>query len=539
MLAPRRINTNRRARPHPLPAPVGGINRRDAITAMRAEDAVDMVNFFPGQSSVDFRRGYERIATLGTSAPVRMLIPYHYGVNRKLLAFSGTSIYELIPANSYFLTDDNGPTLLDDDDEPLEDEPELLSASHLSDADTSGYVSHVQVGARTIMCNGVDTPFSYDGSDIIAHGWTDASTTLDFADLSFVFAFNSRVYFVEKDTQSFWYGGVGAVQGALEKFDLALTGTFRGSLKLLTAITNDGGDGLDDLFVAIFSEGDVVVYRGSDPGDVANWTRVGTYRIGEPLSRFAHTSNGGDITVVTSRGYESLVRSTREGEGVKSRSMISDRIQKEVIQITKRTGDSDDWRLVTYNRGQMLIVQAPLATSPRHHVQNIDTARWTRFDLSDVRSFAILDRLCFVGDKNGRVHVFDTGDTDDGKQIVYSAQCAWNHLGPQGYKKIMQYLLLNITASHFPSMRISVANDFKKFLRSTTIGLRNQEDAVAFGEAYWDDANYWSGASQTREIRHKHGSEGKIFSLSVTAYGRRDDASWNAVTYYTTPGGLI
>lgn len=504
-----RVNRAQRTKPHEMAAPVGGWNNRDSVVAMRPEDAISLVNWFPSQGSVNARRGYARLIALAGGQSVQQLIPYEVGAVSKLLAMSGGKLFD------------------------------TAGGAELATGKTSNYVSYTRMGERLIMCNGVDAPFSYNGTAVVAHGFTDATATLDFSDLSFVTAFNSRIYFIEDNTQSFWYGGVGAVQGALEKFDLSLTGSFSGKLKILTAITQDGGDGADDIFVAIFSGGDVVAYKGTNPGDATNWSKVGVFKIGQPLSRFGHVANGGDVTIITSRGYETLVRSTREGEGVKIRSMASDKIQNEVTQIIKQTGASERWRVQLYNKGRMLIFQAPLASTIRHHVRNIDTGAWCRFSLPNLVSFAQLGSVLYCGDVNGVVHTFDTGDSDDGETIIFSASCAWTALGARGQKKMLHFMEFNFTGVYFPSMQISVAEDFGKHLRSTTLAIPNQEIPSSFGDSYWDDPSYWNNGSQTRGLKHKHGAEGKQFSLRLDMLGRVGDINWNSVTYYETRGGLL
>lgn len=538
----RRINTARRATPHAFPAPVGGWNNRDAITAMKPEDAIELVNWFPDQSYVRMRAGYTRIVDLGTDAPVGQLVPYHVGTDKCLLAFSaGRAILVNVDDGSYLspLSDDDDASELYDDDNatPLFDDAQILS---LTATPSSDYVSYAQMGNRLIMCNGGDEPFSFDGTELVPHGFVDINGVLIYSRLNFVHVHGSRVYFIEGGTQAFWYGDPNAVQGTLHKFDLGVTGSFRGELKILTSITGDGGEGgPDDLFVAIFSEGDVAVYQGTDPGDASNWRRIGVYKIGEPLSRFGHATNGGDITILTSRGYESLVRSTREGEGVRLKSLVSDKIQIEVSNLINVSGSSDLWRLTLYNRGQMLIVQAPLPTAMRHHVRNINTGAWCRFSLDNIHSWAILDQICYVGDKNGRVHIFDRGNADDDRAISYTAVCAWNSLRSPGFKKLIQGVFLNISASFFPNINVSIAKDFDKHTRFTTAGISGQESPVEWNQAYWDDNNYFGAGFSTREIYHKHGVEGKNLSLRLDMHGRNGHLFWNSTTYHETSGSMI
>jgi hypothetical protein len=46
-----------------VPAPIGGLNARDAIADMKATDAVIMDNWVPGPTSVSIRSGYVQWVT--------------------------------------------------------------------------------------------------------------------------------------------------------------------------------------------------------------------------------------------------------------------------------------------------------------------------------------------------------------------------------------------------------------------------------------------------------------------------------------------
>ena len=72
-----------------LPAPTGGWNARDNIAKMKPEDAVRLVNLFPGVASVDLRGGYSAHVT-GLPAQVETLMEYSGGATDKMFAASGT-----------------------------------------------------------------------------------------------------------------------------------------------------------------------------------------------------------------------------------------------------------------------------------------------------------------------------------------------------------------------------------------------------------------------------------------------------------------
>ena len=79
--------------PASLPAPTGGWNARDVLGEMQPNDAVALVNFFPGTTSVMQRLGYSRWAT-GIAGQVETLFSYASGTSRKLFAVAGGSIYD-------------------------------------------------------------------------------------------------------------------------------------------------------------------------------------------------------------------------------------------------------------------------------------------------------------------------------------------------------------------------------------------------------------------------------------------------------------
>ena len=92
------------------------------------------------------------------------------------------------------------------------------------DSDTSLYtiVSDkfhvVNFNGFGIGVSGEDTPIKISDSDIEELAITGITTP---ADLNYVLPFKNRLYFVEKDSSSFWYLPVRAIQGAASEFNLA------------------------------------------------------------------------------------------------------------------------------------------------------------------------------------------------------------------------------------------------------------------------------------------------------------------------------
>ena len=67
----------------------------------------------------------------------------------------------------------------------------------------------------------------------------------------------------------------GSVGGAAQVLDLSSIAKYGGHLVDLDTWTIDAGYGVDDNLVFITSNGEVIVYRGTDPSSAATWALAG------------------------------------------------------------------------------------------------------------------------------------------------------------------------------------------------------------------------------------------------------------------------
>ena len=83
-----------------IPAPVGGLNARDALANMDPQDAVIMRNWWPSTNYIEVRNGSSSWAT-GLPGWVQSLMTYSKGDGtRKLFAASGTGFYDVSRAGA-------------------------------------------------------------------------------------------------------------------------------------------------------------------------------------------------------------------------------------------------------------------------------------------------------------------------------------------------------------------------------------------------------------------------------------------------------
>uniref|UniRef100_UPI001953D7D1 hypothetical protein n=1 Tax=Klebsiella pneumoniae TaxID=573 RepID=UPI001953D7D1 len=63
---------------------------------------------------------------------------------------------------------------------------------------------------------------------------------------------------------------------------------------------------MSDLTVFVSSEGEVLIFSGTDPAAAATWQLKGRYQIGKPLGYRSLAKFGGDLAILTQDGLMSL-----------------------------------------------------------------------------------------------------------------------------------------------------------------------------------------------------------------------------------------
>lgn len=491
----------------PRPSPTGGWNARDEIGSMRPEDAQELINWFPLQSNVVTRPGYTQLCDTATGTQVLRLIAHEVNATKKLLAATGGKIYEVSTG----------------------------SASSLATGLGSNAWSSCTLSTYTFLANGVDTMKRYDGSTIADATFTGVSLDT----LIHVNTFKKRIFAVKKNTQSFWYGSSSSVTGALTEFNLGLTDSFRGELYMSVTISRDGGNGPDDFIVFIFSSGDAVVYQGSDPGDATNWSVVGKFNIGEPLSRASALAYGDDVIVLTTRGYESIKVSLPIGIPLNNAKLISDKIQLAVAERIAQQGKNDLWQLAVHSTSQMLIVNAPGYSTTEQHARNIGTKNWGKFKDLNATSWRLFDGKLYFGTSTGKVMTFGEGAiTDNGQPINAIATTAFDYFGAGAAKKKHSMQQLIFRSDIPPIYRASLTADFDEILPGPTMPAPTAEVSSAEWDAFDWDTTDWSSDSVSSAGWVQCGAVGYATALRLDMSTTRR-VYWNGVRYIFAQGGLI
>ena len=403
------INRSNKSANYTLPAPIGGLNVRDSLDTMAATDAIVMDNYIPTETKVMLRKGYVSYANLGHA--VHTLMEFKKDGEERFFAIGGGKLWDISSRDN------------------IKDLQKDYNNSEWQ---------YCQFRSRLLMVNGYDAPQSFyisEGGDI----WEDAEFSGDgliLQKLINVSVCKQRLFFVERGTLNAWYTeGVGEVQGNLLKFDLSSIVRRGGELLAVASWTQDAGQGVDDLTIFITSEGEVAVYRGSDPSNADDWSLCGVYQMSRPIGYRCAMQYQGDVVIICEDGYLPMSKALSLDKANSSQISFSDKIRGLVLERTKSGKHKSGWQSIIYGRGGYALFNVPVSQQFEQHVVNVNTGAWCRF--TNIRSFCwglFGDRLYFGSDEG--VFLFDEGYSDNKTHIMGVVEQAYSSLGTPNLKKI-------------------------------------------------------------------------------------------------------
>lgn len=410
------------------PAPVGGWNARDAWAAMAATDAIVLQNLVPRTSYVEGRGGYISHAT-GMTGNGKTLATYN--------KLDGTSFMYCTTASGVYDVSSSG----------------AVGASKA--ARTNGKHQWVNFGDGSsnylILVNGADKPLYYDGTTWTAVDAlsTPALTGLTTTKIVHVNVFKGRLIYIEKDTLSFWYLAAGAAGGALTEFPLDGEAVRGGYLMAMATWTVDGGNGPDDRAVFVTSEGEVIVYQGTNPSSATTWSKIGSYFLGKPLGRRCFAKFGGDLVLITENGCFPLSVALQSST-IDYTLALSDKIAPAFTAVARTYGSTFGWVPVVFPSQSALIVNIPFQEDGTHeqYVMNTFTKSWCRFTAWNAEDFVVYKSELYFCNGTATYKAW-TGLIDGVDDIVFYGKTAFSAFGRSGLlKEVKLYQpVLQVTGS--------------------------------------------------------------------------------------------
>lgn len=450
-----------------LPAPIGGWNSRDALSAMEPTDAIVLENFIPDVGGVQLRKGLTTWGTGLSGNYVETLMQFSptSGSNKQFAA-TPTIIYNVTTAGA---------------------------GSSSKTSMTNGRYSHVMfsnsAGNFLYICNGADTPAYYDGSV-----WTDTSFTgagLTITNLDFVHSHLNRLWFIEKNTLNAWYAPTSAISGTLTKLILGPFCKLGGRLVAIGTWTRDGGTGgADDYIVFVTSKGEVIIYNGTDPSILGSSAQIGVFKFAEPIGRRCLVRLGSDLGVLTSQGLQSLVQTLPQTEGQRATSAITDKIIGAVREAYHISGTAFGWQVFEYPKKNLLIMNVPVIErgTQNQYVMNTRSGAWCKFTSVNGGCWGLLGDVPYFGGNDGKVYKFDDDYNDDGANIIGTIQTAFSDFGTPAQKRFTMARGLFLSPSGYVP-RLSVKTDYDTSITDLTV-IQSDSGGTFWDLGDWDTAEW-------------------------------------------------
>lgn len=496
-----------------IQAPTGGWNARDSLAAMAPTDAVELLNYFPRTTECELRGGYTGHAT-GITGTVETLAVYN--------KMNGTS--------ELFALDDNDAW----------DVTTAGAATAQSVTITDGQCQYLNFGDGTnnwlILVNGVDSPLYYDGTTwtSVTGATTPALTGVTSSNLVHVNEYKGRLIFIEKDTLSFWYLAAGAAGGALTEFDLASFCKRGGYLMWSATWSFDSGDGPDDACVFMTSEGEVIVYRGTDPSTAADWVLTGVYYLAKPIGRRSFLKYEGDLIVITQSGVYPLSAALQSND---QRVALTDKINNAFNNSAVDYASNFGWDITYLPLKTALIFNIPVSTGSEQYVMNTLTGAWCRFDSWDGECFTEFNGELYFG-ASTVVRKAWTGTSDNSSEIVAIGQTAFNHFGNASQQKrftlFRPMLRVNGNINFLTGFDIDFSNN-----PITGLSTYTSPSISLWDTGLWDTAQWVADLAVIRQWTSPKDNVGYYVSGKIKTNTSDLKIRWVANDYVYEKGGVV
>jgi hypothetical protein len=499
------------------PAPVKGWNSSSALAGMRPDEAIRLDNWYPRPAYCEIRGGYSSHATAMTGNGKTLLVYNRLNGTNTMFCATSAQVYNVTSAGA-------------------------VGASVA--ARTEGRHRWTMFGDGTnnwlIACNGTDKPLYYDGTNWVAVDGVSvpALTVATTTTLWSPHVFKGRLLFIQKNTLSFWYLTAGAAGGALTEFPLDGEATKGGYLLSMATWTRDGGAGMDDFAVFLTTQGEALVYQGTDPSDATKWAKVGTFFLGKPLGDGIMTPYGADLVVTTENGAF-LLSSALATAAVDPKFALSLKIEDAFTAAARTYGAISGWKSYVYPAQSALIVNVPKVADGAHdqYVMNTITKAWCRFTNWPAEDFAVFNGALYFCNATA-VYKAWSGTSDNGSNIVADAKTAFSNFKTPGrnkqFKMMRPVMSANGTFSFLTDIDVDFKDDIISGSATYTVTASATWDSSTWDGAYWMEdfkvLKEWTSPSEWTGVWAAGKVKVQTNSLTI---------QWMSTDYIYEVGGLL
>lgn len=444
-----------------LPAPTRGWNARDGLAEMDPLDAVEMVNYFPGTTSVMLRGGSTNYSGALTGQ-VDTLIAYSGGEDDQLIGITIGNTYT-VNSTTNVLGTDTGDTIVTGTGDSIIMSISVTTSGFVSTNARFQYVNFTTSGGSYIcIVNGEDRYAVYDGTTwhIDTDGPPYDITGVDSRTLISINNFKNRLWFVETGTLKAWYLPVNAIGGAAASLDMSSLCSEGGYLMAMGTWTLDAGYGVDDYAVWITNRGEVLVWRMTDPTDANTIFLIGVWKIGAPIGRRCMTKWKGDLLIITHDGLVPLAQALQSSR-LDPRVNLTDNIQRAISHSISLYGQNFGWEVIVYPRENALVLNVPVQEGQNQlqYVMNTITGKWGLFRNWNANCWCLYQDELYYGGNNMIVKAW-TGYDDLEEPIDATVLQAFNYFGMKGRQKRWVMMRPTLLVNGAPEIQGDIKTDY-------------------------------------------------------------------------------
>jgi len=353
----------------------------------------------------------------------------------------------------------------------------------------------------------------------------------------------SRIFFVEKDSARVWYLPVNSVGGVAQQLDFSSLLNLGGYIMAMATWTIDNAAGVNEYAVFISSEGEVLMYSGTDPAVAENWVKAGRFVIGRPVGRRCFMRVSSDVILLTSDGFMPM-----------SQAMLTDRAQQVALsdKITNLVSadltnyqNNFGWQATFHPGGDKLIFNVPQISGSMQYqyVMNTISGAWCRFTGWNANVFATLtDALYFgsnvgVGANSAYVAKADFGYSDDGGYVQAEAKTAFQFFGYRGYEKQITMVRPIFVTGGNVNAALTVDMDFNDAYPAAMPTFTGTTGTL-WGTKKWNTFPWTSGGNIKKDWQGVTGV-GDSGALHMRVVNNKTSTQWQSIQYVFKKGRIL
>jgi hypothetical protein len=316
-------------------------------------------------------------------------------------------------------------------------------------------------------------------------------TYVDPAKFHTVLSHMQRLFFADRTNLALYYLPLQQKSGALK--ELPLNALFRrgGSIAAIYSWTVDGGAGIDDQLVIFSTNGEAVIYNGTDPDSVDAWNLTGIFRFDAPMSMKSVVQYGGDLFVFVSTGFvpmSTMLRAEGEQLGAPDKN-VADLF----TELTNGKSQYFGWQaLLDYNHGWAILNFPTGAPNVyRQMVRFMPDPVWATWSGVPSRCWQWVNKRLFCGSDDGILYEMTRAALSDaGRPITADLQPSWssfNTAAIKAFKMVNPYII----SDGAPRPYVDIKVDY-----DTSLPFNQPDVSTATLGGVWDtatwDVDFWA-----------------------------------------------